>query len=277
VNPRLAIVIVNFNARDWLQGCLRSIYEQDIVEDLEVVVVDSASTDDSVKMVRREFPLCKLIASKENLGFGRGNNMGAAQCEAPMLLFLNPDTEVSTGALTELLSFMEQNPQYGAAGGKIYDGDGELERSAGTWPTILSLILDRLLMLWPQGRERLEHLAHHYWNYDELREVEWVTGAYLWIRRDLFDRIEGFDRDIFMYYEDVDLCYRLRQAGSQVCFFPGASIVHYRNKAPIEDKHRKRLMLKGLHQFSLNHYAWRYHGMTRLISYFSYRFMFFHM
>ena len=102
MSVRLAIVIVNFNARDWLEQCLRAIGEQDLVEELEIVVVDCASTDDSVGVVRREFPSCRLIASEENLGFGRGNNLGAAQCSAPILLFLNPDTAVSQGALAEL-------------------------------------------------------------------------------------------------------------------------------------------------------------------------------
>ena len=266
MSVRLAIVIVNFNARDWLEKCLRTIYEQDIVEELEIVVVDCASTDDSVDVVRREFPSCKLIASEENLGFGRGNNIGAAQSSAPMLLFLNPDTEVSKGALAELLTFMERNPQYGAAGGRIYDGDGALERSAGIWPTLFSLILDRLLVRWPALRNPLEPLAHHYWDYDEQRDVGWVTGAYLWVRRDLFERLEGFDRDIFMYYEDVDLCYRIWEHGGRICFFPGASIIHYRNKAPIQDRRRKHMMYHGLHQFASKHYSWRHHGITRLAS-----------
>ena len=108
MSARLAIVIVNFNAREWLQRCLRTVYAQDIIDELEVVVVDCAATDDSVAFVRREYPTCSLIASDENLGFGRGNNEGAKQSSAPILLFLNPDTEVEPGALAELLSFMEE-------------------------------------------------------------------------------------------------------------------------------------------------------------------------
>ena len=132
MSARLAIVIVNYNTRDWLSQCLDSLYAQDIVEEVEIVVVDSASTDGSVEMVRRDFPGCTLIASKENLGFGRGNNLGAAHSTAPVLLFLNPDTRVIDGALDELLFFMDGHPQYGAAGGRICDGDGEQELSAGT-------------------------------------------------------------------------------------------------------------------------------------------------
>ena len=262
MSARLAIIIVNFNAVDWLKQCLRSVYQQDIAEALEVVVVDCASTDGSVDMVRREFPACAIVACEENLGFGRGNNVGAAQSTAPLLLFLNPDTELGAGSLVELLHFMEQNLEYGAAGGKIVDGDGECERSAGTWPTLLSLGLDRALLRWPWLRSHLEHLAHHYWNYGELREVGWVTGAYLWIRRDLFERLDGFDPDIFMYYEDVDLCYRLWAAGSRICFFPDASIIHYRNKAPVRDRQRKHLMRHGLYRFARNHYKWGRHGAT---------------
>ena len=267
MSARLAIVIVNFNAREWLQRCLRTVYAQEIIDETEVVVVDCASTDDSVAFVRREYPTCALIASDENLGFGRGNNVGAKQSSAPILLFLNPDTEVEPGALAELLSFMEEHPEYGAAGGRIYDGDGELERSAGTWPTVFSLVLDRLLARWPILRSVLEHRAHHYWNYGESRDVGWVTGAYLWVRRDAFERLSGFDRDIFMYYEDVDLCFRIRAMGLQICFFPGATIMHYRNKAPVEDTRRKHMMYNGLYLFSRKHYSWRRKGLTLLIAY----------
>ena len=94
----------------------------------------------------------------------------------------------------------------------------------------------------------------------------WVTGAYLCVRRDVFERLNGFDRDIFMYYEDVDLCYRIREMGLQICFFPGATIMHYRNKAPVEDKRRKRMMYNGLYLFSRKHYSWRRKGLTLLIA-----------
>ena len=212
--------------------------------------------DDSVDMVRRDFPGCTLIASKENLGFGRGNNLGAARSTAPILLFLNPDTRVTDGALAELLFFMNEHPQYGAAGGRICDGDGEQELSAGTWPTLLSLILDRILVRFPSLCGRLEHLAHHYRDYEKQREVGWVTGAYLCIRRDLFEQLSGFDPDIFMYYEDVELCYRVWASGSRVCYFPGASIIHYRNKAPVPQRHRKRRTREGLRRFARKHYGW---------------------
>ena len=272
MKPRLAVVIVNFNARAWLEQCLRSVCNQEIVEELEIVVVDSASTDDSAEMVRHEFPCCKLISAAENLGFGRGNNLGVAQSSAPILLFLNPDTEVEAGALAELLAFMEQNPQYGAAGGQIYDADGQIERSAGTWPTLSSLALDRVLERWPGLRSSLEKRAHHHWDYRQEREVGWVTGAYLWIRREVFDRLGGFDRDFFMYYEDVDLCYRIWADGSRICFFPGASIIHYRNKAPVQDRRRKSMMRFAMRQFMLKHYTGAGRGATRLTTQLLYRF-----
>ena len=266
MSARLAVVIVNFNAREWLERCLRTVFAQDIIDDTEVVVVDCASTDDSVAFVRREYPACALIASDENLGFGRGNNLGAEHTSAPILVFLNPDTEVEPGAMAELLGFMENHLEYSAAGGRIYGSDGQMECSAGTWPTVFSLVLDRLLARWPILRSMLEHHAHHYWTYGERREVGWVTGAYLWVRRDAFERLNGFDRDIFMYYEDVDLCYRIRGMGLRICFFPGATITHYRNKAPMEKNKRKRMMYNGLYRFSRKHYSWRHKGLTLLVA-----------
>jgi hypothetical protein len=263
-------VIVNANTREWLDQCLKSLFAQ-VLDGIEVVVVDNASTDGSIKMLREEYPACELVLSEKNIGFGGGNNLGAQRCTGPRILFLNPDTEVKADSLVDLIAFMEANPQWGIVGGKIYDGDGELERSSGKWPTFFSLLLDRVLDCWRGGAAILERWAHHHRNHESSREVSWVTGAYLCIDRALFEQLGGFESDIFMYYEDVDLCYRSRRAGAAIYFFSGASIIHYRNKAPVADKSRKSLMRQGMHGFVQRNYSiWRF-PTTRFLLWLSLR------
>ncbi len=258
-DPRLSIVIVNANTRDWLDQCLKSLFAQASIDGIEVVVVDNASTDGSIEMIREKYPACELVLSEKNIGFGGGNNLGAQCCTGPRILFLNPDTEVKTDSLADLITFMEANPQWGIVGGKIYDGDGELEHSSGEWPTFFSLMLDKILDCWRGEAAAIESWAHHHRNHERSREVSWVTGAYLCIDRVLFERLEGFERNIFMYYEDVDLCYRSQRAGASIYFFSGASIIHYRNRAPVADKRRKSLMRQGMYGFvSRNYSVWKF-------------------
>jgi GT2 family glycosyltransferase len=251
--PRLTIVIVSYNTRAWLQRCLEAVSRQHGVDEVEVIVVDNASTDGSAEMVREKFPQFDLAKLDSNVGFSGANNVGAAQAAAPLLLFLNPDTEVLDGSLGEMLTYLEANPRCDVAGGKIYDETGSIERSTGSWPALSSRILDRLLDYAPKWlADALEHKAHRNRKFDSTREVDWVTGAYLWIRRSVFERTDGFDPDFF-YYEDVDLCYRVRKTGGTVWFVSAAPITHYKGKAPVSSRARKASQLRSLRAFTRKH------------------------
>ena len=262
--PLLSVVIVNINTRDWLQGCLESLEQQDVFERIQVVVVDNTSTDGSAAMVRRDFPSCELVQLEETVGFGQANNAGVRHAGAPLLLLLNPDTVVREGSLGEFIELLEEHPRCGVAGGLVYDGDGELERSTGSYPTLGSMVLDRLLGRLPPARGLLGLLSERHWTgYDEARRVDWVTGACLWIRRELFEELGGFDENIYLYCDDVDLAYRARRAGAECWFFPCAPIVHYRNKAPVP-RSRKEMQRESLHYFARKHYRGARFCLTRL-------------
>ena len=262
--PLLSVVIVNTNTREWLQGCLQSLEKQDVFDRIQVVVVDNASTDGSAAMMRKDFPSCELVQLDETVGFGQANNAGARHAGAPLLLLLNQDTVVREGSLREFIELLEEHPRCGVAGGLVYDGEGGLERSTGSFPTLGSMVLDRLLCRLPPARGLMGlHSERHWTGYGEARRVDWVTGAYLWVRRELFEKLGGFDENIYLYCEDVDLAYRALRAGAECWFFPQGPIVHYRNKAPVP-RSRKEMQREGLHYFARKHYRGARFCLTRL-------------
>ena len=251
---RLSVIIVTVNVRNWLELCLKSLENQGVFDELEVVVVDNGSSDGSGDMVKETFPDCKLIQLDDTVGFGSANNIGARHSTAPVLLFLNPDTVVRADSLCVLLHRLEEVPNCGVAGGRIHDGDGKLELSVGSFPSLFSMALGRLLKYMPPARRILGQLSHQHWvGYDRPHTVDWVTGAYLWIRKDVFEQVGGFDEQFFMYCEDVDLCYRVRQLGFQCWFFPESPIVHYRGKSPLV-RPRRKLLFESLRHFGNKHY-----------------------
>ncbi len=263
--PKISVIVVNVNVRNWLERCLRSLVEQDIFHCIEVVVVDNGSSDGSCDMVKRMFPCCKLVQLEETVAFGVANNIGARYCTAPILLFLNPDTLVCAGSLNAMLHHLEEHPKCGAAGGTIFDGEGNMERSIGSFPSLLSMGLDRLLRYGAPARKILgQHSNQHWVGYDKPHTVDWVTGAYLWTRKELFERVGGFDKHIFMYCEDVELCYRIHQLGFEIWFFPKAPIIHYRGKSLVP-RSRKKMLFESLHYFANKHYKSPRFWLTRSV------------
>lgn len=269
MNPELSIIIVNHNARQWLGQCLGSLRAHPEVA-AEIIVVENCSDDGSVELVREQFPEVRLLCNAQRRGFAGNNQTGALVSSAPLLLFLNPDTEVPPGSLRALVEVAARHPECGVFGSRLLDGEGGVERSVGRFPTLVSISLDRLLQHLPLLQPALERFSQrHFRGYEEQREVDWVTGACLWIRRQALDQAGGWDGvHFFMYYEDVDLCYRARRAGYQVLYAPQSELFHYRNKAPVDPGRRKALMRRGLHAFARQHYGpvrrWLYQKLLRL-------------
>jgi GT2 family glycosyltransferase len=223
----LSIIIVNWNTRELLANCLSSIAADPSWQagyTAEVWVVDNASTDGSPAWVRQHFPWVKLIENKENLGFARANNQAIRQSSGHYLLLLNSDTAVRPHALQRLWYFMEQQPEAGAAGACLFNGDGSLQHSCYPAPSLSG-------ELW-----RLLHLDT-LWAYDAYRPERWDTltpqpvdvllGACLMVRRAVVKQVGLLDEDYFMYSEEVDLCYRIRQASWTIYWLPEAEVVHF--------------------------------------------------
>ena len=223
----LSIIIVNWNTSGLLVRCLQAVYDTIGDLDNEVIVVDNASTDDSATAVCQAFPQVRLIRNEQNIGFSQANNQAIRLAEGRYYLLLNTDAFVNEGALQTLVKFMDEYPDNGAAGCRLYYEDGSLQRSATSFPTLATelwqaLWLDRLFPRHPVfGKYWMT-----YWDFNDVREVDSVIGACMILRREAIDEVGLFDENYFMYSEEVDLCYRLKQAGWKVRFTPRATGTH---------------------------------------------------
>ena len=225
-SPVLSIVIVNWNTRNLLRNCLRSVADETLVSH-EVWVVDNGSTDGSQEMVREEFPDVHLIANTENLGFAAANNQAFPLCAGEYVLLLNSDTVVLDGALDKMVAFQPANPHVGALGCKLLNGDGSLQPSAHNfYSTIGSLIENRVAtMVWPKRYAHTPFLE--FFDHSVARSVDWVCGAVLMVRKDVLREVGLLDDAFFMYGEEIDWQMRMRKAGHEVWFMPQARIIHY--------------------------------------------------
>jgi GT2 family glycosyltransferase len=250
----VSIIIVNYNTSKILCDCLQSIFLYTVDLEYEIIVVDNASKDDSVIMVSQLFPKVKIIVSSENIGFGRANNLGVKYAIGKYLLLLNPDTILKNNAIRVFFNYMEQhsNESIGAIGGWLLDNNGKVNVSFGYFPSFqveLYYLRDKFLQ-----KERVSNIK------EEL-EVDFVMGADLFIRKSVFDDLKGFDPNFFMYYEETDLQFRMKNKALKRLIIPGTNIVHleggsFNEKAKnfsrfmISQKSRKYYMKKYFFGFS---------------------------
>ena len=220
----LSIIIVSWNTAWFLENCLSSILVNPPTSPFEIWVVDNASTDDSPRMVRDKFPQVQLLESIENVGFARANNQAIQRCTGKYVLLLNPDTLVGSGALQDLVDFLDTTPEAGAAGAKILNPDRSLQIASHPRPT-LSRELWRLFHLdsiFPYAEYPTSK-----WETNQAQEVDVLIGACLMLRKDALDQVEFLDEDYFMYSEEVDLCYRVQRAGWRLFWVPQAEVTHF--------------------------------------------------
>ncbi len=228
----LSVVILNWNAENYLRACLRSIADQAHRHTIQIIVVDNYSLlDDSAQMVRAEFPQFELLALQRNTGFAGGNNIGLQRARGRYVLFLNPDTIVHEGALDALVDWMDANPRVGACGPKIFNPDGSLQASCRAFPSLGAGFFRNtpLGRLWPNNPWTRGYLMAGF-DHNRASAVDWLSGCALLIRREAMDQIargeQLWDEAFFMYCEDVDVCYRLKAAGWPRFYAPVATITH---------------------------------------------------
>ena len=262
----LSIVIVSWNTREILKQCLASIFRHPPAGTFEVWVVDNASTDGSVPMVKANFPAVRLIENRENIGFAPANNRAIRAGDGEYVLLLNPDTEVFAGTFDALLNFLRAHPDTGAVGPKTLNPDGSLQTSSYPFPT-LSRELWRLLHLdkiAPYGSYRMTEWAAR------PREVDALLGACMLFPRRVLDEVGLFDESYFMYTEEIDLCYRVRQSGRKLFWVPEASIVHYGGQSTRQVAAEMFLQLyKSKLQFFRKHYGTTAGFLYKLILFFT--------
>jgi len=220
VTSDVSVVVVTFNSAPWIERCLES------VRGYETIVVDNGSTDGTVALVRERFPEAHVI-EQENLGMGGGNNAGMRLASARYFLLLNADAWVLGDGVEQLARFADQHPDAAVVGPKLLNEDGSLQRSARAFPTLWRLSTEYLFLrkLAPRSRA-LNTFYEGGFDHDEAREVDWLFGACLLVRRDAADEVGLFDEDFFMFSEETDWLYRFHQAGWSVYFYPGAEVVH---------------------------------------------------
>ena len=231
----ISIIIVSWNVRDLLCQCLQSINLQTADSrppTVEIIVVDNASHDDTVEMLRAEFPGVRVVANVTNAGFTRANNQALALAQGCYLFLLNPDTELRAGALQTLYTFAEANPRAGIIGPQLFYGDGTPQSSRRRFPTLTTAFLEStILQQWLPRNRVLTHFYMLDTNDDETQQVDWINGSAMFVRREVYDQIGGLDEGFFMYSEELDWCYRAKQAGWQIVYLPTAQIAHYEGKS----------------------------------------------
>ncbi|WP_181243779.1 glycosyltransferase family 2 protein [Chamaesiphon polymorphus] len=220
----ISIILVNYNGAEFLAECLNSLAKF-INADCEVIIVDNSSADNSVEIVRTRFPWVQLICSEVNLGFGKANNLAVEQSQGKYLLFLNTDTLLTEHTPQILADYLDREPDVAAIGTRITFQDGSYQLSSGMLPNLAIEFIDKIRYgLDRQWHNRVANIYNK--QYSTIREVGWVTGACLTIRRDIYQKLGGFDPKFFMYFEDKDLCKRIRDLGFKVIYYPDTSIIH---------------------------------------------------
>jgi len=225
---QLSVVIVSYNTRDLLRDCIRTAKEMAAPLAHEILVVDNASSDGSAEVVAGEFPEVCLFRSARNVGFAAANNIALREVRGEYVLLLNSDAFPQAGSILHVWDRMQADASIGIAGGRLIGKDGNWQPSARMFPTVLRdlLILSGLSSKF--ARSRFFGQPDRTWSdLGEAAEVDWVPGAFLVIRRSVLDKIGGFDEGFYFYYEEVDLCRRVKAAGFSVWYIPRAIVVHF--------------------------------------------------
>lgn len=245
----VSIIIVNYNTRDLTLQCLRSVYEKTKDLEFETIVVDNASADDSVESIKKQFPQVRVVESRENLGFGRANNLGLTIATGRNILFLNSDTELVNNAVRILSEYLDAHADVAVCGGNLYSKEMLPTHSfLRSFPSIkyeLNQLFVRIPFLLFYGKNRE-------FNYSGAPIcVKYITGADLMIKKKVLDEVGGFDPDFFMYYEETELCFRANKAGYKIISVPDACIVHLGgasfadNNSPIINEKKIKIGLKS--------------------------------
>lgn len=264
---RLSIVIVNWNTSELLDACLRSIRNFPPNGDYEVIVVDNASDDFDEHAFRAEFPQVQLIRNAENSGYARGNNQGWGESSGDYVLLLNPDTELTDGALNKLVEFMDAHERAAAAGAKLIRPDGTIDRSVRLFPYPRPIAWEFLGLskLFPNSR-RFGSYRMTTFAYDRVAEVDQPMGSALILRRKAMQEVGPMDEAFPIFFNEVDWLYRAKTAGWLIYFTPDATIIHHGGGSTTQVK--RRAMVRESHLSLLRFYAKHFQGRISAPTYY---------
>lgn len=252
----LSIAVVTYQSRAVIEPCLTSLYDGDEPLLFEVLVIDNGSTDGTAECIASKFPGVRLIVNRQNEGLAKAVNLAFQQSSGTYFLVLNPDIEVCRGAISALLSAMQSDPRIGLCAPKLLNIDGTLQHSCRRYYTLYTLLLRRTFLrrMFPDHQAVRHHLMME-WDHATCREVEWVLGAAFILRRDAIRDRELMDKNFFLYFEDVDLCLRLRKDGWKVIYLPDAVMIHHHQRASARGAWNRAKLehLKSWLKFSWKH------------------------
>lgn len=260
-----SIIIVNYNTRQLTLDCLASVYASQSSYQYELIVIDNASHDCSVEAIREAYPDVQLIANQNNTGFAVANNQGMEIAKGRYVLLLNSDTVVQPDTLHTMIYFMDRHPEMGASGCKVILPDGSLDKACKRgFPTpsasfYYAFGISRLFPDRPKFNQyQLGHLSP-----DDEYPVDCLVGAFMLVRRETIEQVGGLDETFFMYGEDIDWCYRIKEAGWGIFYYPRTYIVHYKGGSA----RRKPLKItyefhRAMWVFHRKHYAKKYNRLT---------------
>lgn len=266
----LSIVIVNYNTKDLLKQTIESVINNTKGIEYEIWVVDNSSKDGSVEMVQEEFKSVKLIASKENLGFPKGNNVAIKKATGRYILLLNSDTKVIGDNLQNCVAYMDKHKDIGALGCKVELSDGTLDHACKRgFPTpeaslYYFLKLNKIM----KNRKKYGAYTAEYLGEDEVGEVDALMGAFMMIPRTVVDKVGMLDEEFFMYGEDIDWCYRIKEAGYKIMYYPKEKIIHFKGSSSKKKKAKTTYEFhRAMILFYRKHYNDKYNIFIKILVY----------
>jgi GT2 family glycosyltransferase len=257
----LSIIIVSYNTCFILVKCIESIYKYSENLKIQIIISDNASTDDTVETITKKFSSLTIIKNKKNLGFGRANNRAIPFCKGRFILFLNPDVILVEPVFRKMLNFIYETNDAGAVGCRLVNLDGSFQKSYyDTYPTLTNRFLDAMYI------EKLIHqLRPLNIKRNAILKVAGITGACILVSRDLLDRLGGFDEQFFMYCEDIDFCYRMKQLGYNVYYLGNMKMIH--SLGAITKNNKASYFTKVLTKDSVHKYFLKHSGRPKAIIY----------
>ena len=274
----ISIVIVNYNTKEYLSRCIRSIYESGISADrLQLIIVDNASQDSSLTSVKefisKQSLNTQIICNSENLGFSKAVNIGLSKCSGDYICILNPDTYIEKLCFNKLEEYMNQNLQVGGITPKVVNSSGQLQISCKrSLPTITNSLfkilgLDRIF----KKNKTMSAYNLLYLNEDEINQVEVISGAFMFLRKTVVEKVGKFDELFYLYGEDIDYCHRIKKEGFSIIYYPLAKAIHYKGKSanshPFEVVyHFHSSMIKYYNKYQTEHFSWPFLKFLIVIS-----------
>jgi hypothetical protein len=251
----ISVIIVNWNTKALLLGCVESLYRTTRESSLEIIVVDNASTDGSIDALRKSFPQVQTIVNQDNLGFAKANNMGIKKARGRYICLVNSDVKALEGVLDKIRLYMESHPEIGALAPKTFGGDMQIQKNCREFPTLRNIFCQEFFLdtLFPavaafRGRAMIRC------DYEAVMEIEVLPGCFLMVRREVIAQVGTLDERFFFYSEDVDWCKRIHDAGWKLVYYPEASAIHFNHGSSSSAPIRFQIeMLKANWQY------WRKH------------------